>query len=51
MEMIEPTTADVPMKPCLVSTRCIDPALPLAQPATLPYNSAIVQFRSPPLAK
>ena len=49
--MVVPTTADEPSTFTLGSIRCIEPPLPRAQPVSLPYISASIPLREPPLAR
>ena len=50
MRMPSPTTPFEPMQPVETSAKCMDPARPLQQPSIRPKSSAIMGFRSAPLA-
>ena len=49
--IVVPTTAEVPITPFLISTKCIDPPRPPAQPVSFPNNSAKKDFKPPPRAR
>ena len=49
--MVWPRMADDAMTPAERSDRCTEPPRPRAQPVSLPYSSATIASRLPPLAR